>query len=206
MSLMDNKFKKFASLETKESVNAIDFIGKIYGEKDDEKYLYEKHIFDSLSITKFFEKNDITKFSTILDIGTGGGFPAIPIAIQYPYINVTAIDSIKKKINAVNEISQELELKNLTTICDRVENIKDKKFDIVVTRAVAKLDLLIKYAIPLLNKNGFLIAYKSKTVNEEIDISKNILKKYGAKIVDIINYTLPTEEYYERNLVIIKNA
>ena len=66
--------------------------------------------------------------------------------------------------------------------------------------------MLIKYAIPLLNKNGFLIAYKSKTVNEEIDISKNILKKYGAKIVDIINYTLPTEEYYERNLVIIKNA
>ena len=200
MSLMDNKFKKFEQifLEKNKKLNLIS--------GNDEKYLYEKHIFDSLSITKFFEKNDITKFSTILDIGTGGGFPAIPIAIQYPYINVTAIDSIKKKINAVNEISQELGLKNLTTICDRVENIKDKKFDIVVTRAVAKLDLLIKYAIPLLNKNGFLIAYKSKTVNEEIDISKNILKKYGAKIVDIINYTLPTEEYYERNLVIIKNA
>lgn len=197
---MDSKFKQFEKifLEKNKNLNLIS--------ENDEKYLYEKHIFDSLSIDKFFEKNDINLFSTLLDIGTGGGFPAIPIAIQYPDINVTAIDSIKKKINAVDEFSKVLGLQNLTVICDRVENIKDKKFDLIVTRAVAKLDLLIKYAFPLLNKNGFLIAYKAKTVNEEIEISKNILKKYGGKITDIICYTLPTEEKHERNLVVIQNA
>ena len=170
--------------------------------KNDEKFLYEKHIYDSLAI-KLTEKLKVGQ--TLLDIGCGGGFPCIPIAIEYPDIHVIGIDSIKKKINAINNIKLKLKLDNFETICDRVENLKNQKFDIVTSRAVANLSLIISYALPLLKNNGYFIAYKSKKAFSEIDVAKDVLKKYDAKIVDIIEYTLPLEEVYERNLIVISN-
>lgn len=170
--------------------------------KNDEKVLFEKHIFDSLAIKLFFDKYKIQK-AELLDIGCGGGFPCVPIAIEYPEIKVTGIDSIKKKINSINTIKEELELKNLTTICDRVENIKNKKFNIITSRAVADLSKITDYALPLLKKNGYFVAYKSKKALEELEGAEKIFKKYNAKVIDIINYTLPLEEVYERNLIII---
>lgn len=121
--------------------------------KNDEKLLFEKHIYDSLGIKLFFEKYNITA-GDILDIGCGGGFPCVPIAIEFPEFNVTGIDSIRKKINAINEIKEELMLTNLTTICDRVENIKNKKFDVITSRAVADLSKICEYALPLLKAGG----------------------------------------------------
>ena len=173
--------------------------------KNDEKMLEEKHIFDSLSIKLFFDKYG-TDFKTLLDIGTGGGFPALPIAIEYPTLQVTGIDSINKKINAISDIAKDLNLNNFSTICDRVENIKDKKFDLITSRAVAKLDLIIKYALPLLNKKGYLIVYKSKLAEQEIQEATQTLKKYKAKVIDILEYKLPLEEIFERNLIIITHA
>lgn len=170
--------------------------------KNDEKVLFEKHIFDSLAIKLFFDKYKIQK-AELLDIGCGGGFPCVPIAIEYPEIKVTGIDSIKKKINSINTIKEELELKNLTTICDRIENIKNKKFNIITSRAVADLAKITDYALPLLKKNGYFVAYKSKKALEELKGAEKIFKKYNAKVIDIINYTLPLEEVYERNLIII---
>lgn len=171
--------------------------------KNDEKFLDEKHIYDSLSIKMFFDKY---KFSpaTMLDIGTGGGFPALPISIEYPQIQVTGIDSIQKKIRAISEIATDLKLKNFQTICDRVENIKDKKYDLITSRAVAKLEMIVQYAMPLLKKSGYLVVYKSKTAQEEIQQAEKILKKFKAKVIDVIEYKLPLEEIFERNLVIIK--
>ncbi len=171
--------------------------------KNDEKFLEEKHIFDSLAIKMFFDKYKFTP-KTMLDIGTGGGFPALPIAIEYPEIQVTGIDSIQKKIRAISEIATDLKLKNFQTICDRVENINDKKFDLITSRAVAKLELIVQYAMPLLKKNGYLVVYKSKTAQEEIKQAEKVLKKFKAKVVDVIEYKLPLEEVFERNLVVIK--
>ena len=173
--------------------------------KNDEKMLEEKHIFDSLSIKLFFDKYG-TDFKTLLDVGTGGGFPALPIAIEYPTLQVTGIDSINKKINAISDIAKDLNLNNFSTICDRVENITDKKFDLITSRAVAKLDLIIKYALPLLNKKGYLIVYKSKLAEQEIQEATQTLKKYKAKVIDILEYKLPLEEIFERNLIIITHA
>ncbi len=173
--------------------------------KNDEKVLEKKHIFDSLSIKLFFDKYG-TDFKTLLDVGTGGGFPALPIAIEYPTLQVTGIDSINKKINAISDIAKDLNLNNFSTICDRVENIKDKKFDLITSRAVAKLDLIIKYALPLLNKKGYLIVYKSKLAEQEIQEATQTLKKYKAKVIDILEYKLPLEEIFERNLIIITHA
>ncbi len=169
--------------------------------KNDEKYLWEKHIFDSLSIEKFFDK--YPKGKTLLDIGTGGGFPSLPIAITYPEIEVYPLDSIRKKINAITEITQELNLKNVHPICERAEKI-NLKFDIITSRAVAPLKVITEYAMPLLNNEGHFIAYKSIKTQEEIDDAKKVLKKFNAKVIDIIKYDLPLEENHTRNLIILK--
>lgn len=170
--------------------------------KNDEKLLFEKHIYDSLGIKLFFEKYNITA-GDILDIGCGGGFPCVPIAIEFPEFNVTGIDSIRKKINAINEIKEELMLTNLTTICDRVENIKNKKFDVITSRAVADLSKICEYALPLLKAGGYFAAYKSRKAQEEIRNAIKVLAKNNAKIDEIITYTLPLDEVFERNLIII---
>ena len=193
-TVLFNKYKQLF-LEKNKVLNLIS--------KNDEQFLEEKHIFDSLSIHLFFEKYG-NKFKTLLDIGTGGGFPALPIAIQYPDIEVTGIDSTIKKINAISDITQNLGLKNFKGIADRVENLKDAKFDLITSRAVAKLEQIAKYALPLMTKSSFLIVYKSKTVNEEIKEAEKILKKNKASVIDVIKYKLPLEELYERNLVVIK--
>lgn len=172
--------------------------------KNDEKFLYEKHIFDSLSIGLFFEKYGI-KEAEILDIGCGGGFPCVPVALEFPQMKITGIDSIRKKINSVSVIKEQLGLNNLDLICDRVENIEGK-FDIVISRAVADMAKISEYALPLVKKGGYFVAYKSKKALEELENAKPVLKKFKAEVIDIIEYTLPLEEVYERNLVCIKKS
>ena len=170
--------------------------------KNDEKYLWEKHVFDSLAIKNFFEKFDTSKIKTILDIGTGGGFPSIPIAITYPHLKVTALDSIAKKIRAVQTIKDKLNIENLEPICTRVENL-DAKFDMITSRAVSSLKNICEYALPKLKKGGYFVAYKSRKTQEEIGNATKILKKYNAEVKEILTYTLPLEEVYVRNLVVI---
>lgn len=173
--------------------------------KNDEKFLYEKHVYDSLGIKLFFEKYKISK-GNILDIGCGGGFPCVPIAIEFPGLNITGIDSIRKKINSVNIIKEKLNLNNLNLICDRVENLTGQKFDIILSRAVGDLAKISAYALPLLKKDGYFVAYKSKKAVEEINDAKSVLKSHNAKVIDIIEYSLPTIELYERNLIVIKEV
>lgn len=168
--------------------------------KNDEKFLWEKHIFDSLSIEKVFEKYGTPK--TLLDIGTGGGFPAVPIALTYPEIEVHALDSIRKKINAIESIKSELGIKNLHTICERAEKITDK-YDMVTSRAVAPLKVITEYAMPRLKKNGIFVAYKSIKAEEEINEAEEALKKHRAQVSEIIEYELPLSENHTRNLIII---
>lgn len=195
-NLFENYIKIF--LEENQKLNLIS--------KNDEKLLWEKHICDSLAIEKFFEQYKISPIAkTLLDFGTGGGFPSVPITIRYPDLKVTALDSIRKKINAIEEIKSKLQLTNLTTICDRVENISEK-YDIITSRAVASMDKLIPYAIPRLKPEGFFIAYKSVKAKEELDNAKKAMEKYKAKLIDIIEYDLPLEENHTRNLVIIKKS
>lgn len=167
--------------------------------KNDEKLLFEKHIFDSLALNLFIKNQNLNGVK-LLDIGTGGGFPALPLAICYKDIEITAVDSIRKKINAINEIKQQMNLLNLIPICDRVENIKGK-FDIITSRAVAKMDVIVSYALPLLKKNGSFVAYKSKRYKEELDEAQHVLKDCD---VSVIEYKLPLDEVYERYLVIVK--
>lgn len=171
--------------------------------KNDEKVLYEKHIYDSLAIKLLFNKLD-TLPNTILDIGTGGGFPSIPIAIEYPEISVTGIDSIQKKVNAVTNIAEKLNLKNIKFVRDRVENLKGKEFDMITSRAVAQTSQLIEYAYPLLKTGGYLVLYKSKTVNEEIEAARPLIRKLQIKIFDVIEYSLPLADNFNRCLLVLQ--
>ena len=139
----------------------------------------------------------------MLDIGTGGGFPAVPVAMAYSDIEVYALDSIRKKINAIENIKTALNLKNLHPICSRAEHLTGK-YGTITSRAVAPLKVLAEYALPLLDAGGYFVAYKSLKVNEELEEAQQILKKSRLKLEEIIEYDLPLEENYSRNLVILK--
>ena len=196
--VVNSNFERFINifLEENSKINLISH--------NDEQYLYEKHIYDSLGIKLFFDKYK-KNFKNLLDIGCGGGFPCIPISIEYPELQVTGIDSIRKKILSVDSMKEKLNLKNLILICNRIENInQDIKYDIVVSRAVADLAKISEYALPHVNKNGYFIAYKSVKTEEEIAKALGIVKKFNSEIIDIIEYTLPTEELHTRKLVCIK--
>lgn len=176
--------------------------------KNDEKLLFEKHIFDSLALHKFLKRLSHNKPEKLLDIGTGGGFPAIPLAILYPEISVYAIDSIRKKIKIIEEIKEELGLKNLFPLCERVENLQRQSrpiiFDYITTRAVAPLKLVLQYAMVNLKTGGYFIAYKSKKAADEIKDAEKILKQSDGEVVEIVEYTLPLQEVYDRNLIIVR--
>ena len=174
---------------------------------NDEKVLFEKHIFDSLAFNLFVQKYDLNPKSKIMDIGTGGGFPAVPISILYKNFNVCAVDSINKKINFIKNAKQDLNIQNIKPICSRIEELPENmknSFDVVTTRAMAELRMILEYAIPFVKQGGYFVAYKSIKAQEEIDNAKNALKILNTRLVDTIEYTLPIDEENKRVLLIFK--
>lgn len=174
---------------------------------NDEKVLFEKHIFDSLAFNLFVQKYDLNLKSKIMDIGTGGGFPALPISILYKNFNVSAVDSINKKIAFIQNAKQDLNIQNIKPICSRIEELPENmknSFDVVTTRAMAELRMILEYAIPFVKQGGYFVAYKSIKAQEEIDNAKNALKILNTRLIDTIEYTLPIDEENKRVLLIFK--
>lgn len=165
----------------------------------DKEDVYLKHFYDSLTIIK---EIDLSKVNTLCDVGTGAGFPGIVLKIFYPNLKITLIDSLLKRVNYLNEIIKELELKDIKAIHTRGEDYHET-FDIVTARAVANIEKLLKYTMHLVNKNGKLIAMKGN-IEEELtkDVKNRINKKY--KITKINKFLLPREKS-NRSLVIIEN-
>jgi len=178
---MDQILKYFPNL-TEEQKNQFAQLGDLYKEwnakinvisRKDIENLYEKHVLHSLTLTKLVHFKDD---SDILDLGTGGGFPGIPLAIFFPNVNFTMIDGTKKKITVVQEVAKVLGLKNVNAQQMRAEEMKKVKFDFVVTRAVATLDKLMLWSRRLIKKehihaipNG-LIALKGGNLKAEIKL------------------------------------
>lgn len=164
-----------------------------------------KHFIDSITISKYIEEN-----SYVLDMGTGAGFPGIPLKIIRPDIKMVLVDSLNKRINFLNEVIKELELDNIEAIHSRAEEIgKNKKyrekFDIVTSRAVANLSTLSEYLIPLAKINGKCLSMKGPNSNEEIEKSKNAIKVLGGTIEKIDEFKLP-ESDIERTIIEIKKV
>lgn len=169
--------------------------------KNDVQKLAEKHIPDSLAIEAFFEKYG--KFKNLIDIGTGGGFPSIPIALKYNDINVFALDSIAKKIKFIELVKENLHLENLTPICTRIEDFDKKEFfDVATSRAVADLSVILEYSAPFIKQGGYFVAYKSKTADEELISAENAVKILGLKFVEKIDVSKTEDE--NRCLLIFK--
>lgn len=156
---------------------------------NDIEKLDTKHIPDCLNIKKFFEKYNIPQ--NILDIGTGGGLPSVPVAVCYPCIEVWAMDSISKKVKFIENVKEKLDLYNLHPVCSRIEDFDKKEFfDLVITRAVASLSVILEYSASFAKINGYIAAYKAKGADEELLEAETAMKILGIKFVDKINYNI----------------
>lgn len=169
------------------------------------KEIIIKHFIDSLTVLK-----DIKGKNTLVDVGTGAGFPGIPLKIMDEEIKITLLDSLNKRINFLNEVINQLDLKNIETIHSRVEDAgKNKKyrerFDIATARAVANLATLSEYMLPLVKVGGKSICMKGSEVSEELQNSKKAISILGGEIENIDNFQLPKSDMM-RNIVIIKKV
>ena len=202
------KYTKELGIELKESqLNQLDKFYRLlieWNEKinltriTEEKEVYLKHFYDSLTITKVV---NLKEKETLCDVGTGAGFPGVVLKIVYPNLKVTLVDSLLKRVNYLNEIIKDLELKDIEAIHVRGEDFKGN-FDVVTSRAVANIEKLLDYTMHLVNKKGVFIAMKGNIDNELTDvIRKKINNKY--KIEKIEKFLLPIEES-QRSIVVIK--
>lgn len=163
--------------------------------KDD---VYLKHFYDSLTIVK---EVDLTKVNTLCDVGTGAGFPGIVLKIVFPNLNITLVDALQKRVNYLNKVIEELELKNIKAIHIRAEDLKET-YDIVTARAVANIEKLITYTMHLVNKDGKLVALKGNIEEELTDkVKQKINNKYHIKTIN--KFLLPKEQSH-RSIVIIE--
>lgn len=168
----------------------------------------EKHFIDSIYIIKSI---DMSKVKNIIDIGTGAGFPGIPLKIMYPDINITLIDSLNKRVIFLNDVIDRLKLNNIQAFHGRAEEYgrnKDyrEKYDLCVSRAVARLSSLSEYCIPFVSVNGYFVSYKSGDCKLEIDESSNAIKKLSSKIENIEFYNLPGTDISRCLVKIIKQS
>lgn len=164
--------------------------------------VYLKHFYDSLTLSKVY---DLSKANNLCDIGTGAGFPGLILKIFYPNLEITLVDSLLKRVNYLNKLIEKLQLAGIKAYHIRAEDlIKDgKKFDIVTARAVASLPKLLPWTVPLVNQTGSFLAMKGN-VEEELEQSKTMMKKYNWYVNKKEVFTLPNKEDI-RTILEIKN-
>lgn len=164
-----------------------------------------KHFYDSMSVVKYYDFHDQIN---VIDVGTGAGFPGIPLAILLPNVQFTLMDSLNKRITFLNEVVKKCGLKNVECIHSRAEELaKDgdyrENYDVCVSRAVANLSVLLEYCIPFIKKGGKFISYKSISSEEELTDSKNAQNKLCCKLKENISFELPDTDI-KRNFLIFE--
>jgi len=159
-----------------------------------------KHFLDSVLPYKLFSQNE-----KIVDVGTGAGFPALPLKIVRPDLQVFMVDSLNKRINFLKNTIDKLSLNEIFAIHSRAEDFAKtnrEKFDVAVARAVAPLNTLVEYLLPLVRVGGKIIVYKSIKLQEEIEMAQKAIQILGGKIKEVVKFTI-AEEDLERNILII---
>ena len=164
----------------------------------DKEDVIVKHFIDSIALIPYLTDKGINTNNDlkIIDIGTGAGFPGLPLKIMMPDVKFTLLDSLNKRVSFLNEVIDELELKDIEALHGRAEDYASdnkyrEKYDICVSRAVANLSTLSEYCIPFVKEDGFFISYKAGESEEEINNSKNAIKILGGKINKVEEFVLP---------------
>ena len=166
-----------------------------------------KHFLDSLACVKAV---DIKKVKRMMDVGTGAGFPGVPLKIAFPHLEACLLDSLKKRVNFLEETFDLLKLTDITAVHGRAEEYAKNKayresFDLCVSRAVSNLATLSEYCLPYVKVGGSFISYKSGTVQEEAEQAEKAVKILGGKIRDVVYFSLPDSEI-QRSLVVIEKV
>ena len=210
IAIIEKYFPKI-TVDQKEQFNAL---GQLYPEWNEKinltaiiepKEIILKHFIDSLSIIKYIKNKN-----SLVDVGTGAGFPGIPIKIVLPEIKVILIDSLNKRITFLNEVISQLDLKYIEAVHSRVEDFARnkeyrEKFDVATARAVAQLPIILEYLIPLTKVKGNIICMKGNKIDEEIKKSKKAISVLGGNLEKIDNFYLPDTDI-ERNIIIVNKV
>lgn len=194
-----NKFIKYKDLikEWNQKIN-------LTAITDDEEII-KKHFIDSI---KVFNCNYVKNAKSIIDIGTGGGFPGIPMRIVKEDSKMVLLDSLNKRINFLNEVINDLNLSNIKTIHGRAEDFAQtaeyrQRFDLAVSRAVANLTVLLEFCLPYVKVGGYFVALKGPAIEEEIKAAEGALKALGGKIEKIIEVDIEGSDL-KHNLLVVK--
>ena len=171
----------------------------------EDEEIIKKHFIDSM---KAFKRDEFKKANTLIDVGTGAGFPGLPISVMNGQLSVTLLDSLNKRINFLNTVVSELGLTNVTTIHSRAEDgarNKDlrEKFDIATSRAVANMSVLSEFCLPYVKVGGNFIALKGPAVDQEIKESMNAIKLLGGEFINVCEVSIEGTEL-RHNLVVVK--
>lgn len=168
-----------------------------------------KHFLDSISIVNAFDFDSLSSDSiSLIDIGTGAGFPGIPLKIVFPNMKVTLLDSLNKRINFLNEVISKLGLNQIETIHGRAEDFAKniayrEKYDLCVSRAVANLSTLSEYCLPYVKVDGLFVSYKSEKIIEEAEQAKKAIDVLGGEFEKQVDFVLPDSDIY-RNVYLIR--
>ena len=163
--------------------------------------VYLKHFYDSLIGFLMFE--EIGNCRTLCDVGSGAGFPALPVKIVFPHLKMDLVDSLGKRVNFLNHVINETKLKDIQAYHSRAEEYAGRhreSFDIVTARAVARLNILSELSVPLVKEEGYFIALKGQTGEDELIESKRALETLGVQIIDVKQIELPEEAGSRTNI------
>jgi 16S rRNA (guanine527-N7)-methyltransferase len=199
-SEIENKFVKYKDLlkEWNQKIN-------ITSIEDDEE-IYVKHFLDSIIL---LDEENCCEKKSLIDIGTGGGFPGYPLKIVNDNLNITLLDSLRKRIDFLEVVRKELGLEGVELIHGRAEDFGQnpryrEQYDICVSRAVAPLNVLSEYCLPFVKVGGYFAAYKSENISKEITDSESAINKLGGRVKEIKEIDLPGSEIVRKIVIIEK--